>query len=120
MMMKFEEGKFYRCRDGGKAVVWMLDNGEGLMLGAVLCDDGKWANSVWHSRGLSTSERHNDLVAEWREPFKITSEGWVNRNMNYERDFEWDVFSLRPFKHNKTELCDIKVRITVEEIANEI
>jgi len=71
--MKFEEGKFYKTRDGHKAVVWMPDNGMGNMLGAIKGDDGIWGAYVWSDDNKSNGF---DLVAEWREPIKYSVEIW--------------------------------------------
>ena len=63
--MKFESGKFYKTRDGHKAVVWMPDNGMGNMLGAIKGTDGIWGAYVW-----CDDEKAGEygLVSEWTEP----------------------------------------------------
>ena len=61
--MKFESGKFYKTRDGHKAVVWMPDNGMGNMLGAIKGDDGIWGAYVWCKEDRKM--HCFDLVAEW-------------------------------------------------------
>lgn len=64
--MKFEAGKFYKTRDGHKAVVWMPDNGLGSMFGAIKGNDDIWGAYVWckEERKIHCF----DLVAEWTEP----------------------------------------------------
>jgi hypothetical protein len=116
--MKFEVGKFYKCRDGGKAVVWMLDNGEGCMLGAVQCDDGNWGVSVWE-KGINTQAKCSDLVAEWREPIKYSVEVWGNTwgpasdssSVHHYVFGQWSHWSI-----DKCERTPIKYRVTVEEV----
>ena len=70
--MKFEEGKFYKTCDGHKAVVWMPDNGNGYMLGAILvsAETRWWALQQWCLDGIKTDFRNFDLVSEWTEPKK--------------------------------------------------
>lgn len=65
--MKFEAGKFYRCADGCKAVVWMPNNGKGFMFGAVL-SDGVWCQMAWALIGKGYEPDGKKLIAEWSEP----------------------------------------------------
>ena len=72
--MKFEEGKFYRTRDGRKAKIFLIQNYD--MLGAVLWN-GLWQHCEWYNCGHKRiGEDKLDLIEEWKEKVKKTV--WTN------------------------------------------
>jgi hypothetical protein len=72
--MKFEEGKFYRTRDGRKAKIFLIQNYD--MLGAVLWN-GLWQHCEWYNCGRKLIGGDKlDLIEEWKEKVKRTV--WVN------------------------------------------
>lgn len=117
--MKFEVGKFYKTRDGIKAQIFMLDNGEGLMMGAVFIGP-HWLSKNWRSSGAATYDCDLDLVSEWREPIKYSVEFWGNEwkpDVDIEYTFSQHIISIGGmWAKKKVEACPIKYRITVEEL----
>ena len=119
--MGYEVGKFYKTRDGRKAQIFMLDNGNGMMLGCVhMCET--WSLCMWRSEGdcLADEITRSDLMSEWRDPVKYSVEIWASgtlspnpesvhiHNYIFGNKIGWE-------KHKTGTLS--KYRITVEEIA---
>lgn len=114
--MKFELGKFYKTRDGRKAQIFMLDNGKGLMIGAVLID-GNWLARVWNNSGSSTLEFDRDLVGEWRELRKCRHEIWIKPcKIDDGQDNLWDLLGITQYDTAKSDCCKIRAIVTMEEI----
>ncbi len=67
--MKFEAGKHYRTRGGHKVQIFIPDNGNHWMLGA-LCRDTIWESYKWVCDGASLRSDFEDIVGEWKEPVK--------------------------------------------------
>jgi hypothetical protein len=120
-MMKFEIGKFYKTRDGRKAQVFMLSNGNNRMLGAVLYSWKVWEVTHWNQQGCegTGSEYPWDLVAEWREPIKYSVELWGTAfaPVPDTTDLQHFVFGyIGTWREEPDPKCPIKYRVTVEEI----
>jgi hypothetical protein len=69
-IMKFEVGKSYKDRAGREAQIFLLDNGDSMMIGAILQPFGSWSPYMWNRNGmcLTDTETNSDLVGEWEEP----------------------------------------------------
>lgn len=105
--MNFETNKFYRTRDGHKAVVWMLDNGGGNMLGAVFIQN--WLLRYWNEYGCCIyGDAERDLIAEWEEPKKpkLMAPAIVRWNREEVSRFELSSYLYENEKTAKTELKD--------------
>jgi hypothetical protein len=125
-IMGYEVGKFYKTRDGRKAQIFMLDNGNGMMLGCVhMCET--WSPCMWRSEGdcLADEITRSDLIGEWRDPVKYSVELYGNtwKPNTPEKNIS---LSERVFGNDhawcecSTEGSRIKYRITVEEIPNDL
>jgi hypothetical protein len=76
--MQIEVGKYYRTRDGGKALIMgMDDHAKYPIVGRI---NGHQEPAAWNRDGdfidSTVTESGEDLIAPWCDPIKV--EGWVN------------------------------------------
>jgi hypothetical protein len=108
--VKFEVGKAYRTRQGGKGVVLCTD-APGLwpLKGYVMAEGGEESNPFeWRTGGVEFSvedERPNDLVSIWEEP--VSGEAWMitSQGTNF---FYWTEEEAREEAGGKDRLFKIR------------
>ncbi len=119
--MTYEVGKVYKTRDGRKAQIFMLDNGNGMMLGCVhTCET--WSPCMWRSEGdcLADEITRSDLMSEWHDPVKYSVEIWASGPLspNPESEHIHNYIFGNKIGWNKHKTGTLsKYLITVEEIA---
>lgn len=82
--MKWEVGKYYRTRDGHKAIVSAIvppspdgKTTHGLAVLGYVLDGGEWVERCWAQEGLfflDGQEHDHDLVAPWIDPPEVKVE----------------------------------------------
>ena len=74
--LKFEVGKCYRTRNGRKVTIWLVR--PGYVIGELEGSHGPTAWTLGGGYFTKPIEHELDLVAEWREPARVTARLYRN------------------------------------------
>jgi hypothetical protein len=119
MTLEFKLNQLYRTRDGRKAQLFMLDNGDGDMLGCVQMHDGSWDTQSWPRSGSFAASLCFDLVSEWRELRKCRHEIWIKPcDIDTNQNNLWDLLGITKYDTAKSIDCNVRAIVTLEEIAD--
>ena len=93
--MNFEPGKYYTTRDGRKAIVYAVHEGQPFAVhGAYLNACGNWRPESWTDGGCATLTiiTDDDLTGPWVEPLDLDWDclpAWAGDNIERDGPDDW-------------------------------
>lgn len=101
--MKIERDRFYRTRDGRKALC-VYNQKEGEYPCVIVAASGQWSATEKGSYYSDDSESDLDIVSQWVEPLDLDHSAlpaWANKFVTMDADYRWTCSDSKPERRNR-------------------